>query len=460
MKITVRGRAILAAATALAFGALLFQDFLILTAFLILVASVVGEAIWLRVVASRPTRWFSISKEETAVHEPLSISKTLYPGESSHEDLYFLKKVEGQVTLLSKTPFLKISPNRFERRDVISKVCVDFKTPFAGRYSSGGFELAVVGPLRMASATCALPAKVVYSVHPRVLGVAASSSKLLGKGTTGEWAVENPGDGTEFYGIREYQTGEHYRHINWKATARRGELMTNEMMREVGGAYYLILEAVSPDYFDKDRLAATFLGIANTLAIRGSRFGVVVHDGENVKQVKRIDAPATSLAFALRVALEFADLDLPSLEDELTAASSYSLRPVRELLAANGSTLLSQIEDLAISEKRAVAENQSLSQTVMELVSESTSAPPTVLYVTGLFGSVEAAIELGSWVKRVHGADFVVANPTAPWVAAEDEDRGYEAYLRYSRKIKALRNASVDYQLGEPSSLVQRLLSA
>lgn len=459
MKVTSRGSAILAAAVALVFGALLYQDLLILTAFLVLFALTIGDALWVWWVIRRPTAWFSISSEETA-EKSFLISKVLHPGESSHHELHFVKKVGGEVTLLSEISFLKLTPNHLKRRGITSKIGAEFKTPFAGRYTADVVELEVTGPLKVVSATCAIPAKVIYSVVPHVLEVAVTSSRLLGKSGIADSPIERPGMGTEFYGVRKYQPGDYYRQINWKATARRGELITNERMRDVGGAFYLILEAVSPDYFDRDRLAATFLGIGNALTMQGGRFGVVIHDGERVRQVKRIDSPGASLALTLKAAIEFANLDRTTLDDELAATSSYALRPVREFLASGGSTLLSQLEHFAILEKRAAIENQDLPQTIMELVRENTRDPPTILYVSGMFGSLETIIELGAGVKRTYGADFIVANPTAPWVAALDEDSACEAYSRYSRKLKSLRNAAVDYQLGEPSSLVQRLLSA
>jgi uncharacterized protein (DUF58 family) len=410
------------------------------------------------VVTRRPTRWFSISGEEKGA-DALSISRVLYPGQTSHDDMYFLKKVAGGATLLSKIQFLKVAPYHFEGQGVAFKVGADFKTPFAGRYSADAFELEVTGPLKVVSAVCPLPAKLVYSVFPQALGIALVSAKLLGKGGTGESSVEIPGVGTEFYGVRKYQPGDNYRQINWKAMARRGEPMTNEHTMEVEGAFYIVLEAVSPDYFDRDRLAATFLGIANALTMQGVRFGVVVHDGERVKRFKRADASAPSLAFALQAAFDFADLSESGFEDELAPMSIYSLRPIRKFLTANGLIPLSGIEDFAMSEKRAFLQSQDLPQTIIELVTDSTGGPPAILYVSGMFGSVASVIELGSRVKRVHGANFIVANPTAPWVAAQDEDTACEAYSRYSRKMKALRNAGVDYELGEPSSLVQRVLS-
>jgi hypothetical protein len=140
--------------------------------------------------------------------------------------------------------------------------------------------------------------------------------------------------------------------------------------------------------------------------------------------------------------------------------SSQSLRPVRKFLVAGGSALLSQLEDFSVTEKRALVENKDPSQAIMGLVREDANNPPAVLYVSGMFGSIEPIIELGSGLKRVYGANFVVANPTAPWVSAPDEDSAYDAYSRYSRIMKALRNAAIDFQVGEPSSVIQRVISA
>jgi hypothetical protein len=305
-----------------------------------------------------------------------------------------------------------------------------------------------------------LRAKFEYSVYPKTLGVAVTSAKLLGRGGVGDIPIERVGVGTEFYDIREYQLGDDFRQINWKATARRGELMTSEHMREVGGACYIVLEAVAPDYFDRDRLAAAFLGIANTLTVQGTAFGIIVHDGKRVRQVRKIDAPTASLAFALKVALEFADLEWTNFQEELAAKSSHSLRLVRKFLTDSGSEALSQIADFAISEKRTLVENQNLAQSILELIRESPNDPPAILYVNGMFESVESVIELGTSVRRGYGANFVVVNPTAPWVPAPDEGSAYDAYLGYSRTTKALRNAGIDYQLGEPWSLVQRVISA
>ena len=49
---------------------------------------------------------------------------------------------------------------------------------------------------------------------------------------TGATTLRTPGQGTEFYSLREYMPGDSFRSINWKAFARTGDLMVNEKVRD------------------------------------------------------------------------------------------------------------------------------------------------------------------------------------------------------------------------------------
>lgn len=44
--------------------------------------------------------------------------------------------------------------------------------------------------------------------------------------------VSKPGDGSEFFALREYQAGDSIRRINWKASARSGATMVNQVTRD------------------------------------------------------------------------------------------------------------------------------------------------------------------------------------------------------------------------------------
>jgi uncharacterized protein (DUF58 family) len=61
----------------------------------------------------------------------------------------------------------------------------------------------------------------------------------------GEIASRKPGSGLEFYSIREYTFGDSLKRINWRASARFDNLMTNQFMSELGGDTIIALDARS-----------------------------------------------------------------------------------------------------------------------------------------------------------------------------------------------------------------------
>jgi uncharacterized protein (DUF58 family) len=51
------------------------------------------------------------------------------------------------------------------------------------------------------------------------------------------------GPGTEFFALRDYRSGDSLRHVNWKASARRDRLLTNEYETERSGDVTIIVDA-------------------------------------------------------------------------------------------------------------------------------------------------------------------------------------------------------------------------
>ena len=56
---------------------------------------------------------------------------------------------------------------------------------------------------------------------------------------TGATTLRTPGQGSEFYSLREYVPGDPFKNINWKAYARTGELMVNEKCRDAVTDLYI-----------------------------------------------------------------------------------------------------------------------------------------------------------------------------------------------------------------------------
>ena len=54
--------------------------------------------------------------------------------------------------------------------------------------------------------------------------------------------VSSKGAGADFYGVREYRAGDPLRHVHWRTTARRGELVVREFEREMGAPLVVLVD--------------------------------------------------------------------------------------------------------------------------------------------------------------------------------------------------------------------------
>ncbi len=461
---TTRGGTFIAAALALGFCAALFQDVFVLTAFLVVIAVLIEEVIWLRIISGNAPKWFLLTRESPGLEDKrrenvLRISRIAYPGNLTSDEFYLRKLVSsGSARIFSSIDYLSLSPDQIKSGEEEVKIRIEFKTPFSGKYETNKMALNVESPFVLFHAICEIPALIEFKVIPRVLEVAIESTKLISKAGIGETPVERPGIGTEFYELREYATSDDYRAINWKATARKGKLFVNDRMKEVAASYYLVLDANAPDYFDRDRLAATFLQLANSLFKLGTKFGMVVHDEEHVTTLKRLDTPQNSLYSALILALEFANVVKEDMPEKLMAIPAGRLRTNQQLLQEIGFDTLSEIEESGFVNMKDTVQNSSGPYgTILKLLNEEVaeSETPAVLYITGLFHSVGQVVELGTEIRTLYNSEFIVANPAAQWVTASSEADAYASYKAWERNLRILNNAGIQYRVGEPASIAQ-----
>ena len=62
---------------------------------------------------------------------------------------------------------------------------------------------------------------------------------------TGAVNIRQPGEGINFYNLREYIPGDPMRKVNWKAMARAGKMMVNEFERDAVSDIILIIDSRS-----------------------------------------------------------------------------------------------------------------------------------------------------------------------------------------------------------------------
>lgn len=112
-----------------------------------------------------------------------------------------------------------------------------------GEYAFGSINVYVYSPLQLLKRRYIIPGEQVVKVYPSYIQVRryqllAVSNKLL---ETGMKRVRRLGHSMEFEQIKEYVRGDDYRTINWKATARKGDLMVNNFTDERSQQIYCLV---------------------------------------------------------------------------------------------------------------------------------------------------------------------------------------------------------------------------
>lgn len=120
-----------------------------------------------------------------------------------------------------------------------------FTPPKRGRYEFGDVGLSFTGPFALAGRRFAVPAAQEVKVYPDILAV-HGYAMLARRGALHEIgirAARYQGAGTEFESLREYEAGDDYRDIDWKATARAGTPVVRRFQPERSQTIMLAVDA-------------------------------------------------------------------------------------------------------------------------------------------------------------------------------------------------------------------------
>ncbi|MFO7618497.1 MAG: DUF58 domain-containing protein [Thermoplasmata archaeon] len=116
--------------------------------------------------------------------------------------------------------------------------------PIRGRYALGHLTLNIMDAGRLHSTGLEFKEKSEFSVVARIeptRGINIAPKRT--RNWVGMIKSKRVGIGTEFFGLRDYVSGDELRKINWKASARSDNLLTNEFEAECSGDATLILDA-------------------------------------------------------------------------------------------------------------------------------------------------------------------------------------------------------------------------
>jgi len=164
-----------------------------------------------------------------------------------------------RIQLISHYPFqVKASiidelPAQFQERNWIRKVLLNGEQPFTleyqlrpasrGEYIFHDINVFVHAPLRLIRRRFIFSREQVVKVYPsymqmRRYQLLAVSNRLQEAGVK---KIRKIGHSMEFEQIKEYVRGDDYRTINWKATARKQDLMVNNYTDERSQQIYCLI---------------------------------------------------------------------------------------------------------------------------------------------------------------------------------------------------------------------------
>ena len=113
-----------------------------------------------------------------------------------------------------------------------------------GEYKFGNINIFVSSPLALVERRFILEAERMIPVFPSFLQMKkqqlqAASGRM---NTTGTYRLKKLGSSIEFEQIKDYVPGDDFRNVNWKATARRGQLMVNNYADEKSQLIYCLID--------------------------------------------------------------------------------------------------------------------------------------------------------------------------------------------------------------------------
>ncbi|MGC4021003.1 MAG: DUF58 domain-containing protein [Cyclobacteriaceae bacterium] len=146
------------------------------------------------------------------------------------------------------------TPHQFQRRDVEFNLALStgenkslkyFLRPVKrGEYSFGAVNVLITSPLKLVSRKFSFSADKTVPVYPSYIQMRKYELLAIHHRLTevGIKKIRRIGQNQEFELIKEYVTGDDFRTVNWKATARKSRLMVNQFQDERSQQIYSLID--------------------------------------------------------------------------------------------------------------------------------------------------------------------------------------------------------------------------
>ena len=152
-----------------------------------------------------------------------------------------------------------------------------------GLYDVGAVEVRARDPLRLVVWKSRFARTRTLKAYPRVEWLSRAVTPVETQANSGSEVARVKGDGIEYADLRDYVPGDRVRAINWRASARRGDLVVNERHPERNTDVVLFLDSFTDVRADgrstlDDAVRATAT-LASRYLERRDRVGLIAFGG-------------------------------------------------------------------------------------------------------------------------------------------------------------------------------------
>ncbi len=214
-----------------------------------------------------------------SVKQGFEVKRTLPERLSNGDDNKITLEFKNNYRFNTYSIIIEELPFQFQKRDFSFNqllkpkeeklIHYDLHPVKRGEYHFGHINVYVSSPLQLATKKYVLGTEKKLKCYPSFLRLNDFSIKAVSNDLTaqGNKKIRRIGHSLEFEQIKEYVSGDDIRTLNWKATAKRNQLMVNQYVEEKSQPVYSIIDKGRPMQMHFNNLSLLDYAINATLAV-------------------------------------------------------------------------------------------------------------------------------------------------------------------------------------------------
>ena len=226
-----------------------------------------------------------LSHEKVFEDDKIKVTLTIENKGGSISFLEIYDEIPSILDIIDGSNYAAVS---FRRNESII-LNYEIKCTLRGRYHLGPLHIRIRDFLGLFYREETIEVPSVITILPRWEDI--KSMRIRGGKQLGVIPSTSLGIGTEFHGLREYKTGDPFKQINWKASARWNQLIINEYEKEKRRDAIILIDrrgnqnigSIKENIFEYSIKAA--ISISSALIKQGNKVGLIIY-GDSDKQIK------------------------------------------------------------------------------------------------------------------------------------------------------------------------------